>query len=93
LEQDDGLGVYAVNKGRVGTVIAAGAIRTELEHSEGHSIHFEKIILVRQTNGVHIRMNVSVAVRRGPPGPMRDIHEWHTQFFQGGLPSLGKRRP
>jgi hypothetical protein len=90
---DAGLGVYAVKNGKAGLLIAVGALAAELEKSEDQPVHFDNVILRRGSGPVHIRMVASVVVRSAPPEPIGDIPEWDTQFFQGGLPSLGKRRP
>jgi hypothetical protein len=90
---DDTLGWYAVARGKLGLLIAVGAFRDELEKNEEDPIYFDKVILRRGTGGVHIRMQASIGVRSARPQPVGDITEWDTQFFQGGLPSLGKRRP
>jgi hypothetical protein len=90
---DASLGVYAVKNGKVGLLIAVGALANELEKSEDQPIHFDKVVLRRGNGPAHIRMVASVVVRSAPPQPIGDIPEWDTQFFQGGLPSLGKRRP
>jgi hypothetical protein len=90
---DDTLGWYAVARGKLGLLIAVGAFRDELEKNEGDPIRFDKVILRRGIGAVHIRMQASVGVRSARPQPVGDIPEWDTQFFQGGLPSLGKSRP
>jgi hypothetical protein len=90
---DDGLGWYAVTRGKLGLLIAVGALRDELEKNEDKPIQFDKVILRRGSGPVHIRMQASVGVRTAPPEPVGEILEWDTQFFQGGLPSLGKKRP
>jgi hypothetical protein len=90
---DPDLGLYAVRRGQVGVIVCAGALRDELERNEDDPIYFEKIALIRSASAARIQMNVSIAVRSAPSRPRGDIPEWHTQFFQGGLPSLGKRRP
>jgi hypothetical protein len=90
---DDSLGWYAVAKGKLGLLLVVGALKDELEKNVDEPIHYDKVILRRGSGTVHIRMQASVGVRSAPAQPVGDIPEWDTQFFQGGLPSLGKRRP
>jgi hypothetical protein len=88
-----GLGCYAIKRGKAGVLIAVEALKDELEKNEDELIYFDKVILRRGQGSVHIRMVTSVGIRLAAPEPVGDIPEWDTQFFQGGLPSLGKRRP
>lgn len=89
----DGLGAYAVKEGKAAVVVAVGALRNELEREEGTPVHFDPVDLLESTASVRIQMNISVSVLASPPEEVGDIPEWDTQFFQGGLPSLGRRRP
>lgn len=89
----DGFGVFAVKDGRAGVVIAVGALREELEREEGNPLHFVPVVLLQGPGSVRVQMSVSVSILSSPPTRVGDIREWHTEFFQGGLPSLGKRRP
>jgi hypothetical protein len=91
--RDDTLGCYSIVRGKLGLLIAVGAFGDQLEKNEDDPIYFDKVILRRGTGRVHIRMQASVCIRSARPQPVGDIPEWDTQFFQGGLPSLGKRRP
>lgn len=93
LAADDRVGLYAVRNGRTGVLIAAGALRPELENSIDTPLYFEKVYLFRGKGRIRIQMNVSVVIRSAQAEPIGDIPEWNVQFFQGGLPSLGKRRP
>lgn len=90
---DDRLGLYAVKNGRAGVLIAAGVLQSEMENSVDAPLYFAKIYLVRGEGRTRIQMNVSIAICSAPAQPIGDIPEWDVQFFQGGLPSLGKRRP
>ena len=85
-------GLYVVKNGKIATAIFAGLLGRDLEKREGETINFEKVVLL-QAKRLRIQMNVSVSLRAAPAPPIGDIPEWHTQFFSGGLPSLGKRRP
>jgi hypothetical protein len=92
---DDSSGAYAVTDGKAGVLIAGGTLSDELERNEGQPVYFDTVLLRRggDRNRVRIEMKISVGIRPAPPEPVGDIPEWDTQFFQGGLPSLGKRRP
>ncbi len=85
-------GVYAVKNGKAAVAILAGHLRDEMESREAQPIYFDKLTLGR-TGPVQIQMNVSIRLLSAPATPLGDIPEWDTQFFSGGLPSLGKRRP
>lgn len=87
------IGVYAVRGGKCAVLIPADELGTHLEHTEGNLTSFEHVVLMSDPNRVHVRMTVSTGVLSAPEPPIGDIPEWDTQFFQGGLPSLGKRRP
>jgi hypothetical protein len=88
-----GLACYAVKDGKAGVLIALDGLKGELERHQDERIYFDKVISCRGQGSVHIRMVISVGIRTAPPEQVSDIPEWDTQFFQGGLPSLGKRRP
>lgn len=91
LDPVEGLGLYAVKNGKAGVLIVVGGLSDQLEQEK--AIYFEPVVLIRGTEHVRIQMNVSVRILPSPPRQIGDIPEWDTQFFQGGLPSLGKKRP
>ena len=85
-------GFFAIAHGRTGVAVYAGKLQEEMEDQEDKPIYFDKITLLK-TGPARIQMNVSICLRSAPAVPRGDIPEWNTQFFSGGLPSLGKRRP
>ena len=91
----NGLALYAAKHGKAGVAIAVGSLVEELERNQDQLLHFDKVILIRRggTSRVRIEMNIGLGIHAVPREPVGDIPEWDTQFFQGGLPSLGKRRP
>jgi hypothetical protein len=84
---------YKVTDGKIDLLIAAGAFCEFLEQQEDEFVHSGEILLVPRGGPVHMRMIVSIRIRPTPSQPIGDTREWDTQFFQGGLPSLGKRKP
>jgi hypothetical protein len=90
---NESLGLYAIKAGKVGAIVMVGALATVLQQQAPDPIYFKPIILVQGKRRVHIRMVVSVRILPSPPLQIGNIPEWDTQFFQGGLPSLGKKRP
>lgn len=91
------LGWYAVKNGKAGLLVFFAPLQEQLEGNENEPIYFDTILIYKnlelRRGNVRIEMKASVSVRSSPPAPIGDIPEWDTQFFQGGLPSLGKRRP
>ena len=92
---EDDVALYAAKNGKAGVAIAAGSLAEELERNEGDLLYFDKVVLLARggRSRVRIEMSIGLGVHAVPPEPVGDIPEWDTQFFQGGLPSLGKRRP
>lgn len=88
-----GLGLFVLCRGKVGVLFAVDALKEDLERNENELIHFDKVVLRQGRGRTHIRMVASVGIRSAPAEPRGDIPEWNIQFFQGGLPSLGKKRP
>ena len=84
---------YEVNNGEVVVLVDVDAIKDVLEQKGGEPLNLNPIILVKGSRDLYIQMNVSVRLAPPPPTPIGDIPEWDTQFYQGGFPSLGKRRP
>lgn len=92
---ENGLALYAAKDGKAGVAIAVGPLVDELERKLDELLYFDKVILVKRggPSRVRIEMSIGLGILAVPPEPVGDIPEWDTQFFQGGLPSLGKRRP
>lgn len=88
-----GAGAYDICRGRAVVLVALDALRDVLEQRGEAPFHFAPVILVEGPQRSYIQMNVSARVVPAPPSPIGDVREWDTQFYQGGLPSLGKRRP
>jgi hypothetical protein len=86
-------GAYEVDKGKAVVIVDVDALRDVLEQKDGNPLYLGPVILVQGPQGLYIQMNVSVRIAPAPPPTRGDIPEWDTQFCQGGLPSLGKRRP
>ena len=83
--------LFATRLGRAGFAIAVDALRPTLERDVDEYVRFDPVVLVSGTP--RIQMTVSVRIRSSPLEKMGDVPEWDTQFFQGGLPGLGKKRP
>ena len=88
-----GGGAYYVENGKVVLLFDVDAIKDVLEQKGGEQLNLAPVTLAQGARGLRIQMNVSVRIVPAPPPPIEDIREWDTQFCQGGLPSLGKRRP
>lgn len=86
-------GAYEVEKGTALVLVDLDALKDVLEQKNGDPFYFAPVVLVQGPQGSYIQMNVSVRIAPTPLVPIGDIAEWDTQFCQGGLPSLGKRRP
>ncbi len=86
-------GAYDVENGKVVLLFDVDAIKEVLEQQGGEQLNLAPVTLAQGARGLRIQMNVSVRIVPAPPPPKEDIREWDTQFCQGGLPSLGKRRP
>jgi hypothetical protein len=86
-------GAYDVENGKVVLLFDVDALKDVLERKGGETLNLAPVTLVHGPLGLYIQMNVSVRIVPTPPTPIGDIREWDTQFCQGGLPSLGKRRP
>jgi hypothetical protein len=86
------VGVFAVKRGKAGVAIMISVVEEQLVKNLDELIHLDHVSLTKK-GPAQIRMNVSIGVRSSPPEPRGNIPEWDTQFFQGGLPSLGKKRP
>jgi hypothetical protein len=86
------VGVYAVSRGKAGVAIMVPSLEGKLELHKDEPLYLDRLILAKGAKA-HVRMMVSLGFCSAPAMPIGDIPEWDTQFFQGGLPSLGKRRP
>lgn len=82
-----------MKEGKAAVLVTVGALREDLEQGERNPVRFDPVVLVQGSDSVRIQMNVSATILPSPAIPIGDIPEWDTQFFQGGLPNLGKRRP
>jgi hypothetical protein len=90
--EGDVYGSYRVSNGRIGVIVIAGPLRSELEHRTDEPIRFDKAVILPGSQA-HIRSKTSICIRATPAQPIGDIPEWDAQFYSGGLPSLGKRKP
>ena len=86
------VGVYAVRRGKAAVAIIVSILKDKLEMKQDKTVYLDRVVLSEGTQA-HVRMNVSIGLCSAPPVPIGNIPEWDTQFFQGGLPSLGKHRP
>jgi hypothetical protein len=91
-DEQNPVGVFKIRQCKAGVVVMIPYLKDKIEKEIDEPLHLDRIYLAK-SGKAHIRMNISIGLCSSPPEPRGNIPEWDTQFFQGGLPSLGKKRP